>query len=70
MSGRRNIQRERCIHHRETVKKERLDENVETQNKMKKMKKHTMGEKKYNEGMEIERKLRQTGVVMLMRLRF
>ena len=62
----RNIERARCIHYRETGKKERLDENVETQNEMRKNKEHAMGEKKETEEMDVKRKLGQTGVVMLM----
>ena len=45
-SGRRNLQREKCIDRMETGKKEKVDENVETQNKTRKSKKQTMGEKK------------------------
>ena len=45
-SGRRKIGRERGVHRMETAKKEKVDENVETQNKTRKSKKQTMGEKK------------------------
>ena len=46
MSSRRNLQREKCIDRMETAKKEKVDENVETQNKTRKSKKQTMGENK------------------------
>lgn len=46
MSRRGNLQREKCIDRMETAKKEELDENLETQNKTRKSKKQTMGEKK------------------------
>ena len=46
MSSRRNLQREKCIDRMETGKKEKVDENVETQNKTRKSKKQRMGEKK------------------------
>ena len=50
----------------ETGKKEKVDENVETQNKTRKSKKQTMGEKKQNEERDVKRKTGQTGVVRLM----
>ncbi len=62
----RNIERARWIHYRETGKKERLDENIDTQNEMRKNKEQAMGEKKETEEMGVKRKLGPTGVVMLM----
>ena len=50
----------------ETAKEEKVDENVETQNKTRKSKKQTMGEKKKNEERDVKRKTGQTGVVRLM----
>ena len=70
VSGRRNIERERGIHYTQTGKKERLGENVETQNTMRQMKKYTIDEKKSDEEMDVKQKLGQTSVVMLMVLMF
>ena len=64
------MERERCIHDRETGKMEGLDENVETQNTMRKKKEHMIDEKKQNEEMGVKQKLGQPSVVMLMVLMF